>query len=216
MKLHLAAIVFFGLGIVSIGMSQDSFRDIPDSHWVIEDMHRFKQDGLIAPYIEGLICRAPLLTRTVIAGRVHQCYKSLRILADNYEKTARKLSIAISGPDADKARTELSAEAERLKEGVTRWEPMLKNLVHEFNPELHKLEPDPNSVIRTCERISRCQVPAIGSSLVQFRDVPENHWAAKQVLELRRLGFIDGYPSGGSASKNFIQLALFPLTRSNF
>ncbi len=67
----------------------------------------------------------------------------------------------------------------------------------EFKPEIVAQHEDPvalgHSAVNGLYRLSHLRVTRPGSSLRQFNDVPQVHWAARSVLELRKLGIMRGY-----------------------
>jgi len=73
-------------------------------------------------------------------------------------------------------------------------------LLREFNTEILLLIEDPVALKRAAtsalHRLSHLQASLPGSASAQFKDVPPGHWFAKQLLDLRNLGIITGYPSG--------------------
>lgn len=178
--------------------------DFPNRPWVFETLQKLKKEGLMVGFDDrGYYGRQNMPeTRYEWARASHMCYENLRATAKDLKCNAAQLGhLAVSKRSAEQEQ-QVQEEAKALKDAVATWEPDFTKLIREFRPEFKSFGADPDEMQHevhfACSEIAHIQVPKPGSSLVQFRDVPRDHWAAKQVLELRKLGFIVGYPNGDS------------------
>lgn len=201
----LSALVL-GAMVIGPAFSQDNFPDTPKNHWVIEDLARLKKDGLLVGYPDGL-GRPHQPSRYDLAIQIYAVYTNLHAVEAGMESGAKQVSLLPVGVKATQAKRDAELQSIALKANVAYWEPEFEKLVNEFNKELAALQANPEEMKSNAHgifaAINRCQVPQPGSALVQFSDIPANHWAAKQVLELRQLGILTGYPSTDSTPNTF-------------
>jgi hypothetical protein len=127
-------------------------------------------------------------------------------LADELESEAK--SIATDDyRQSDLKTNQVIARANELKKKILEWEPELMRLTNEFKRQIAMIGIDPDGMLSNIRsasstiRRSRLNQPDLGQC--QFSDVPANHWAAKQVLELRQLGILTGYPNTDSTPNTF-------------
>ncbi len=183
---------------VTLAQSKTLFPDIPDNHWVYENILRLKNGGLLTGFPDGLVYHAQPITRTYFASAVNTSFTMLKSLTLAAESEARQPGFMSTGPAADESLKIAFSEIAILQDEVAFYEESFPKLMKVFTPELTNLGVNVPGTLHdiraVCSHIRRLQVSQPGSALVQFEDVPPSHWAAKQVLELRQLGIIQGYP----------------------
>jgi len=181
-------------------VASDSFLDVPDNHWVFEAMLRLTKDGLMVGYPVGFVGRdGQRASRYEFAVCSYACFSNLKSVTSHLVKWTRAPGLVAAGPAADKSYRDTRDQLQILKNDIATCEPLLDKLFKEFTPELKTLGVDtaslPKDLAAVCSEVRGCQVSAPGSALGQFRDVPTGHWAAQAVLDLRRLGIVQGYPN---------------------
>jgi len=186
-------------------ITQTGYLDVPDNHWVFETLLRLKKDGL---YDEFKLMRLHpeyfhigrddwgLKTRTGVAAAIVSCCKKTESLADLMEQSAMLPSELPKTAESINAFASATANQAKYR-NLDALDQPLSALVREFNVDILALNEDPVALkrraVNALHRLSHLQVFAPGSTLNQFKDVPPDHWAAKHLLELRKLGILRGY-----------------------
>ena len=192
------------------GTNMDFFPDDAEDHWAFQTVRKLKKGGLMVGYSQGLVYHLPpdgiIESRFEFAVKCHACSTNLRSLADELESEAK--SIATDNyRQIDLKTNQAIARANELKKKISAWEPELMKLTNEFKRQIAMIGIDPDGMLSNIRsasstiRRSRLNQPDLGQC--QFSDVPANHWAAKQVLELRQLGILTGYPNTDSTPNTF-------------
>ena len=190
------------LSLLGTCWAQTPFPDNPKNHWVYVDIQKIKRDGLLVGYPDGLGGGVRPLARYNVAVMVFQCYENLQMLALGADIEMKKPGLLPIGRDSSAEANAYSAAVQAQKEYLS-YTPDCSDcvdLIAEFAPEIKDLGKDPvelkRQVLNYSFRFSHLQASKPGSALVQFTDVPSDHWAAQAVLDLRKLGILQGYPSG--------------------
>jgi hypothetical protein len=210
MSNRFATTATLALSIYAIGFAQSRYPDLPDNHWVFEDLVRLKKGGLYDEF--ELMRKRPdyfhfgrdnwdfTSRKSVAAAVVLSCNKAQR-LADERERRAKLpslLPVGKSSRDAFKSIVATQSEGAYVEESCRG--PIIA-LINEFRAEIQALGESPaelkSNTLNALYRLSHVQASEPASALVQFKDVPPNHWAGIQILELRKLGILQGYPTGG-------------------
>jgi len=206
MGTRIFAVLSLGLGIVS-AFGQARLPDIPQNHWVFENLQRLKTVGFI-PGGHGVFSSGPPPQKRALAIQVTDACANLTNRAAEYEADAAALAHLPAetrvGTLLEKAKSDAL-----LREPVLSVEPALIALLDFFGPEIRAQNLNPadlkHDVRNALTRIARFHIPEQGSALRQFKDVPVGHWAAEATLELRRLGILQGYPDGVFSGEGALQ-----------
>lgn len=173
------------------------------NHWAFEAVIRGSNNGLLPGM--GLL-RDPLRSmkqgRPVTRGDAAQVFWREFVVYDLLQKDFESQSAKVrhgTGPidkdDKELLRWEVQAVRSQVFSQIGN---DLCRASVEFAAELNAMHRRPGEIVVIVDRLrsaaANARMPAPGSALKQFSDVPSNHWAARDVLELRRLGLVDGYP----------------------
>jgi len=208
MKVHAALIVGITLVSASSAIGQKNFPDIPEHHWVFEDLSQIAKGGLYDH--AAFRMRFPLTrlstrptSRLQIAEAVIFFCQSAIGLADKEETLLSQIGRFPNDPASVNSLRLARLDQSRFRAAGSIDQP-LAALFKEFATDVRDLGKNPSDLQRSATnatyRLAHLLIPIPGSALVQFKDVPPGHWAADSVLALRRLGVLQGYPDGRSSS----------------
>jgi len=170
---------------------QDQVLDTPKTHWMFEALVETRKMGLLVGYPDGLgYRRKPGMSKYQFIVAFHAVCANLHDLRRGFDRMSWT-----SGDRNSKA--QLNETVRILRD----WQlpeyrcvpKALKRIADEFSPEIKTLGAKPETYY---EAVGDFETLSGGLNLMQFADVPKDHWAAKAVLELRQAGIMDGYPSG--------------------
>jgi len=193
----LTATVAFG----SIPSTQDEFPDIAANHWLYEGVAYLKTHGLYFDPIDGLAANPGPITRWTLAVNLYGTADNLKKHSEELESQIRQVEQTPAGPKAEDLLGELAHERNLFECAIQpRNIDFLLRVKKEFAPELKGLGVTRDVFVPAIEEVKLALVhwrtPIPGIALQQLKDVPTNHWAAQAVLDLRKVGLIDGYPDG--------------------
>jgi hypothetical protein len=185
--------------LVAAGQSKDRFPDVPANHWVFEDIQFLKNVGLTYGYPLGLIHGARPASRYEIAVATHVAYTNLLAKKNELLEKGRKPGFEPVGSVSKSDFAEASA-IQPFTSDAPKAAEMITALVVQFKPELTELGVDTTEMKHdlnfALSQVKSYRILRPGTALSQFSDVQADHWAARQILELRKLGILQGYPSG--------------------
>jgi hypothetical protein len=174
MTARLALTVSLGLASLTLACGQTRYPDIPLNHWIYADLGQLRNAGVFDKMVE-------------VNGyfKIHAFYSGPPTLASDLAE------IIVAGCKATvKLASKLQAGNDRpsIDRLLSVRKPVCE-LVAKFEREIRSSGEDPQELRQTV-------LSALSPLTPQFKDVPSDDWAAKQVLELRQLGIIQGYPDG--------------------
>jgi hypothetical protein len=150
----------------------------------VKPLGDLKKAGILIGYPDGLIYGRGLTSRYECAVMTHVAWQNLRKFV---------------GFDSDGNRTLSALKTDELRL-LARWFPLVEGLLHDLGIELEYLGLSKSTVASQIVETERAYA-AMGVTLQRsaggrFSDLPVGHWAEKEVLALRRLGLLNGYPDG--------------------
>ena len=136
-------------------------------------------------------------TRYSVADGSYTTTSHLRDKANDLERDCNLPSLLPPGKIATEAFNKATAEL-NSRNGYVYGGQVIIPIIDFTSKQLKEVGGDSNEMKTTVHiavaKLQRAQVTQPGSALVQFRDVPKDHWAAAAILELRSKGLLNGYP----------------------
>lgn len=152
--------------------------------WQKRDFDILKEQGLLVGYPDGLVYHwNDMPTRFECAVAVKATAKHISDILDGISA-----EVALSGG--------ISPQLVQEVQGISEWPIDIEiwaDLAREYSPELRKLGAEVSTKDLKGQMVDKMK--GLIPTIPQFADVPETHWAAKDILELRRRGILDGFPS---------------------
>lgn len=141
------------LGMVAVvpAMAQDNFPDVPENHWVYENLGELKREGLLVGYPDGLYRGARPASRYELAAAIHAVWKRLKGITDGLDARVKALEEQIGGADNGDMKglrdqlAAMQADLNRMKSWGDDLDG-LKKMMEEFRAELKQMGVDVDQV----------------------------------------------------------------------
>jgi hypothetical protein len=204
MRTTFAAVgIAMALSSIAAAQSSNSLPDTPANHWMYQAKADLKSIGLLVGYPDGLgYSGVRPMNRYEMAVATHASMSNLHQVVLDLESSNEKIARFAGRPeDEPKDLSDLEKGIPDDVKSLRRILPTIKkdldDLTKAFSPQLRTLGVDPDDMlieVRTdCQMIASFHFSKLGEATKPFADVPQSHWAARAVQELKAAGILHGY-----------------------
>jgi hypothetical protein len=202
MSMRRLGCLLLAFALSGLALADAPFPDTPKNHWVYTTMKQIRREKLWYRVNDNVPRRA-VATRMDVATKALYLALDTQTLVDSLQRTVNVISVPAADSQSKKWAQDFAASFPKKKLLYQTHMKRVIKLWHYFKPEIMvlttRLKVDPkvigNRLVRDQKQLDKVHLSGAVALYEGFSDVPEGHWAAAAVNDLKKAGILAGYPA---------------------